>query len=233
VLIFRYLAKEVFTTLVALTSILLLIFMSNQFVQYLNRAASGKLPFVFVMKLLMLELPNLMALLLPLGFYMALLLAYGRLYAESEMTVLQACGYGSRQLLKHSFIMAAVVFFLVTILMLWASPLISLERSKILRATGIQTIIQTIVPGRFRAISGGRQIFYVESMNRTHSMAQHVFIARLVEKESGPQWDVLWADRAFAETEPNSFEDYLILQNGKESSGRIRAVQGAIATYKG
>lgn len=231
-LIFRYLAKEVFTTLVALTSILLLIFMSNQFVQYLNRAASGKIPIVVVLKLLMLELPNLMALLLPLGFYMALLLAYGRLYAESEMTVLQACGYGSRQLLQHSFIMAAVVFFLVTALMLWASPLISLERSKILRATGIQTIIQTIVPGRFRAISGGRQIFYVESMNRKHTMANHIFIARLVEKNSVPQWDILWAERAFAETEPGSFEDYLILQNGKEYQGQPGHANYQVAEFE-
>ncbi|WP_204266634.1 LptF/LptG family permease, partial [Escherichia coli] len=44
-----------------------------------------------------------------LGFYVALLLAYGRLYAESEMTVLRACGYGPRQLLKHNFAMATVV----------------------------------------------------------------------------------------------------------------------------
>ncbi len=68
--------------------ILLLIFMSNQFVIYINRAASGKLPSILIFKLLLLELPNLAALLLPLGFYVSLLIAYGRLYAESEMTVL-------------------------------------------------------------------------------------------------------------------------------------------------
>ena len=76
--------------------------MSNQFVQYLNRAASGNIPGMIILKLMMLELPNLMGLLLPLGFYVALLLSYGRLYADSEMTVLRACGYGPMQLIKHS-----------------------------------------------------------------------------------------------------------------------------------
>ena len=62
VLIFRYLSKEVFVTLVSLTAILLLIFMSNQLVIYLNRAASGQIPGMLVMKLMMLELPNLLSL---------------------------------------------------------------------------------------------------------------------------------------------------------------------------
>jgi lipopolysaccharide export system permease protein len=220
VLIFRYLAKEVFTTLIALTAILLLIFMSNQFVQYLNRAASGRIPVMLVMKLMMLELPNMMGLLLPLGFYIALLVAYGRLYAESEMTVMQACGYGPRQLLQHSFIMATVVTVVVAGLMIWASPIISTERSILLRTTGIQTIIQTIVPGRFHAISGGKDVFYVAAMNREHTQAKHIFLARLVEKEGkGKEWSVVWADTAFAETEPHTYEDYLILKDGKAYQG--------------
>lgn len=218
-LIFRYLAKEVFITLAALTAILLLIFMSNQFVTYLNRAASGQIPAMLVMKLMMLELPLLLGLLLPLGFYVALLVAYGRLYAESEMIVLQACGYGPKQLLQHSFVMAIVVTIAVTIIMMWASPFVAIERATLLRTTGIQTLIQTLVPGRFRAVSSGQQVFYVGSMSRDHTKAQHIFLARLVNKEGPLRWDVLSAEAAFAETEPETFEDYIILQHGKSYQG--------------
>jgi lipopolysaccharide export system permease protein len=218
VLIFRYLAKEVFITLIALTSILLLIFMSNQVVIYLNRAASGTIPGMLIVKLMMLELPNLLGLLLPLGFYVALLVAYGRMYAESEMTVLQACGYGPNQLLKHTFIMAFFVA-LVTGVMVWASPVIAFERAKLLQTTGIQTLIQTIVPGRFRALSGGQQVFYVESMNREHTLAKHIFLARLVPHDDKQQWDVVWADKAYVKTDPISNEDYIILENGKKYQG--------------
>ena len=219
-LIFRYLAKEVFITLASLTTILLLIFMSNQFVVYLNRAANGQIPAMLVLKLMMLELPTLLVMLLPLGFYAALLVAYGRLYADSEMTVLQACGYGPRHLLRHTFIMASIVMILLLVIMLWGSPLIMMERAKLLRETGIQTLIKTIVPGRFRAVSGGRQIFYVGSMNRDHTVAKNVFLARLVKKEGHQQWDVLWADKAFAETESGSNEDYVILEDGKQYQGQ-------------
>ena len=218
-LIFRYLSREVFVTLVSLTAILLLIFMSNQLVIYLNRAASGQIPGMLIMKLMMLELPNLLSLLLPLGFYVALLLAYGRLYAESEMTVLQACGYGPGRLLKHSFMMASVVAIFVLVIMLWGSPLISTERATLLRTTGVQTLIQTIVPGRFNAIPHGPRVFYVDSMNRDHTVAKNVFFAQNTLKNGEEQWDLLWADTAYAQTDPKSFEDYVVLKDGKKYQG--------------
>lgn len=218
-LIFRYLAKEVFVTLVALTAILMLIFMSNQFIQYLNRAASGSIPGIIIMKLMMLELPNLMALLLPLGFYMALLLAYGRLYAESEMTVLRACGYGPMQLLKHSYIMAMTVTLVVALLMFCGSPLIATERAKLLKSSGIQTLIQTVIPGRFQALAGGKEVFYVESMSRDHKQARDIFLAKKTEKDGKLLWDILWADKAFAETDKATWEDYVVLESGKEYQG--------------
>jgi lipopolysaccharide export system permease protein len=219
VIIFRYLAKEVFVTLISLTAVLMLIFLSNQFVQYLNRAASGSIPGMIIMKLMMLELPNLLGLLLPLGFYMALLLAYGRLYAENEMTILQACGYGPKQLLKHSFIMAGFVAIFVGIIMIWISPYIALERAKLMRSTGIQTWIQTIMPGRFHAIHAGKQVFYVQSMSRDHSKAEQVFLAKKSENNDKVLWDILWADKAYAETDPKTLEKYVVLQDGKEYQG--------------
>lgn len=218
-IIFRYLAKEVFITLIALTAVLMLIFLSNQFVQYLNRAASGSISGMIIMKLMMLELPNLLGLLLPLGFFMALLLAYGRLYAESEMTILRACGYGPKQLLKHSFIMAGFVTAFVAVVMIWVSPMIAVERAKLLRSTGIQILIQTIMPGRFHAVNAGKQVFYVQSMSRDHTKAEQVFLAKQSVKDKKVLWDILWADKAYAETDPETSEEYIVLQNGKEYQG--------------
>lgn len=217
-LIFRYLAKEVFVTLVSLTMILLLIFMSNQVVIYLNRAATGGIPGMFIMKLMLLELPNFLSLLLPLGFYVSLLLAYGRLYAESEMTVLRACGYGEGQLLKHTLIMGFFVA-LITILMMAASPLIAYQRAKLLQTTGVQTLIQTLVPGRFRALSGGEQVFYLESIRRDHRQAKHLFVARQVKEKLGVQWDIVRASEALLETDPVTQEEYIVLKDGKKYQG--------------
>ncbi|MBA2653021.1 MAG: LPS export ABC transporter permease LptF [Tatlockia sp.] len=220
-LIFRYLAKEVFFTLVALTIILMLIFLSNQFVGYLNRAAGGQFSSMIIMKLMMFEIPNLLVLLLPLGFYVALLIAYGRLYAESEMTVLHACGYSPSQLLKSSLVMATIVFIVVSIIMIWLSPIINTERTQLLKtsASGVKNLIQLIQPGRFQADGRGGKIFYVESMNRDHSRAKNVFLAHLNINKSQPSWDIVWAEKAFTESDPKTSEEYLIMQKGQVYQG--------------
>ncbi|OGV48644.1 MAG: LPS export ABC transporter permease LptF [Legionellales bacterium RIFCSPHIGHO2_12_FULL_42_9] len=218
-LIFRYLAKEVLLTLAALTAILLLIFMSNEFVLYLNRAALGRIPGVILMKLMVLELPMLLGPLLPLGFYVALLLVYGRLYAESEMVVLQAAGFGSNQLLKHSLIMASIVALLLALTVSLGGPLVAQKRNQLLGETGVQVLIQTVAPGRFQALSEGKQVFYIETMNRSHDEANHIFWARQAIKKDHPQWTILWAERGFTQNDKKTGENFIVLQNGHEYQG--------------
>lgn len=217
-LIFRYLAKEVCLTFLGFTCILIFIFMSNELVNHLNVAVEGRIPFVLIMKVMMLELPLFLSMLLPLGFYLAVLVVYGRLYAESEMTVLQACGYGPGQLLRDSLMMATVIVLIELVMVLWMNPNISAERTKLLQTTGIQTMIQSIAPGRFHAFSGGRDVFYVGAMDRSHTHGKHIFLVRMTPKDP-VQWDVLWAEEAYAKTDPKTHEDYLILQDGKKYQG--------------
>ena len=51
-IISRYFIKEILVTLAAVTGVLLLIFLSNEFVRYLARAASGGLPASYILKLM-------------------------------------------------------------------------------------------------------------------------------------------------------------------------------------
>ena len=231
-LIFRYLLKEVFVALTALTIILLLVFMSNQLIQYLNRAANGQIPGMLIMQVMMLELPTLLSLLLPLGFYVAVLITYGRMYAESEMIVMQACGYGPAALLKHTYYIAAMVAALVLVIMLWISPIIAYDRARLLQTTGVQTLIQTLAPGRFHAFSQDRQVFYVESMNRDHTRAQHIFLAKLLPKEDAEDWDVVWAKQAYTQTDPKTAEDYLLLTQGHRYHGVPGQADYQIVAFK-
>src|SRR5271156_3760735 len=99
----RYLNKEILSTLFAVTLILMLVFLSQQTVRYLSYAASGKIASNILLPLLSFEIPYLLVLLLPLGLYIGMFLVFSRLYADSEMFVLNASGLGSSRLLRMSF----------------------------------------------------------------------------------------------------------------------------------
>jgi lipopolysaccharide export system permease protein len=69
------------------------------------------------------RLPGFLQLILPLGLFLGILLAYGRLYLESEMTVLSATGMSQQRLLGMTMAPAALVALLVAWLSLSLAPL--------------------------------------------------------------------------------------------------------------
>jgi lipopolysaccharide export system permease protein len=75
------------------------------------------------------------------------------------------------------------------------------------------------MPGRFHAINSGQQVFYVQSMSRDHTKAEQVFLAKKSNKNDKVQWDILWADKAYAETDLKTQEEYIVLHDGKEYQG--------------
>src|SRR3989338_1315565 len=78
----RYLAREVYTAMLAAIVVLLFIFLSNQFVRFMHSAAGGMLSGSAIKILLLLQLPILSSVLLPASLFLGILLAYGRLYAS-------------------------------------------------------------------------------------------------------------------------------------------------------
>jgi len=88
-LIFRYLTTEVLKSQVAVFLTLMTIFVSQKFVVILGDASEGGLPAKLVLSMIALKLPQLASLILPLSIFLGIILAYSRIYADSEMTQAQ------------------------------------------------------------------------------------------------------------------------------------------------
>ena len=101
-IVFRYLSRELLVTLSAVSAVLLVIIMSGRFIKYLAQAAQGLLDPGVLLMIMGFRLPGFLQLILPLGLFLGVLLAYGRLYLDSEMTVLSATGMSQRRLLAYS-----------------------------------------------------------------------------------------------------------------------------------
>lgn len=187
----RYLNKEILSTLFAVTLILMLVFLSQQTVRYLGYAASGKIASNILLPLLGFEIPYLLVLLLPLGLYLGMFLVYSRLYADSEMFVLNASGCGSGQLMRATIPLTLLVAAIVMALSLWVNPWIASQKGKLI-AKGMteENILKTLMPGRFHVSSDGRRVIYVESISQRHKQAENLFIAeeKKPTKEQANNW---------------------------------------------
>src|SRR5690606_32550540 len=108
--------------MVAVSAELLLIVMSGRIVRYLADAAAGISEGGVLLTRMGYRMPSFLELILPLGFFIGILLAYGRLYVDSEMTVLSACGMSERRLVGYTLTTAVIVATIVAILSLYVSP---------------------------------------------------------------------------------------------------------------
>ena len=91
-IIIRYLVRETLKSQLAILFILLLIFFCQKLVRILGAAVDGDIPTNLVLSLLGLGIPEMAQLILPLSLFLGLLMTLGKLYTESEITVMHACG---------------------------------------------------------------------------------------------------------------------------------------------
>lgn len=217
-IIHRYFAKEIIVTLVTVTGILLLIFMSNQLIHYLGRAASGGLSASLVLDLMAIQLPYLLGYLLPLGLYLALLLVYGRFQADNEMVVWHACGLSIAQWVGFTQAIAVIVMAVVGVLTLWLSPHMMAVQDQLRHQTQSDIMLQTLMPGRFQSVPGGHGVLYVEQLSRDRSHTGRVFLAQPSTHKPG-SWTVVSAQSAYQTVNKATGEPFMVLKDGQRYSG--------------
>lgn len=215
-IIFRYLAKEVFSTFIVISLILLLIFLSNRFAHYLALAAAGKLVVLQLVHLMILEVPQLFSLIFPLSFYLSILLVYGKLYADSEMVVLSACGLSQKQLLKMTFGLSLIVAIPVMVFSLWINPIVANTRDQLLARISATSMLQTLLPGRFQQTRSANQIFYIESMSNDRQSLKNIFVAERAKDDS---WTVMEAKDGRYITDPMTKDHFVVAQDGYRYEG--------------
>jgi len=215
-IIFRYLAREALISTLAVTSVLLLIITSARLIKYLADAATGKLDAAFVFWVLLWRIPGFLELLLPLGLFLGILLAFGRLYLDSEMVVLRACGISQKRLALYAMGPAALVAVLVAVMTLWLTPLGATKSEEIFSIQESRSELELLTPGRFQSQTGGRQVTYAESFDSESGRLREVFIAQ--RNENGEPV-VLVAEQAERVVLPEYGGRFLVLQQGNRFDG--------------
>lgn len=220
-IIFRYLTRELLTALSAIASILLLIFLSNQFTRFLSQAATGKFAGAILLRLIAIEIPHLLSILLPLGLFLAILLVYGRMYADNEMTILTVCGISRTKLTLLTLPATSIVFFIVCFLSLWLNPKLLMYRDTLLAQTGTAAQLETTLPGRFQEANGGQRIFYVESIAADHQRMQNLFMVQLANDstKNNPHWIIVTAKDGYQVVYPNTGDRFFVTTNGRRYEG--------------
>ena len=219
-IVFRYLAREIFLTLSAVSTVLLVIIMSGRFIKYLAQAAQGLLDPGVLFLIMGYRIPGFLQLILPLGLFLGILLAYGRLYLESEMTVLTATGMSQTRLLGYTLVPAALIALISAVLSFSLTPMGVREVATILQEQDALTEFDTLVPGRFQSMKDGARVTYAEDLANGREQLQGVFISDLGSNTRGAdnKITILAAPSGHQQVLADGSR-YLVLQDGYRYDG--------------
>jgi lipopolysaccharide export system permease protein len=211
----RYVLREVLQTWLAVTGVLVAILLANQLSRVLGQAADNQYGRHVVLDLIALGAVMNLSVIVPVGLLLAVVLTLGRLYHDSEMAALQACGFGPARLLTPLFGFAAVVAVGLGWLTFFQVPRADKE-VQLLRQSAIKEAqFGQLDAGRFRSFGAGDVVFYAERVDEA-GVLHNVFVQR--ESADG-RIEVALADSATYSKGADDGSHLVTLYDGRRYEG--------------
>ncbi|MBS63853.1 LPS export ABC transporter permease LptF [Salinisphaera sp.] len=217
-IIFRYLFAEVGRTWLVVAGVLVFLTLGLGFARYIADAAAGELPVNTVLELAFFKLVENLEIVLPVSMLLGVLLTFGRLCRDNELSALFAGGAGLRTVYKPFVVLALAVATFAGVMSVIAAPHAERAMARV-GAEGATTVLQTLEPGRFRTFLDGDAVFYAESRDGDDNL-RDVFIRVVRESSQGkPTQTIVTAERARQQVDDDSGAVTLILDNGWRYEG--------------
>ena len=172
--------RETLKSQLAILFILLLIFFCQKLVRILGAAVDGDIPTNLVLSLLGLGVPEMAQLILPLSLFLGLLMTLGKLYTESEITVMHACGLSKAVLVKAAMVLALFTGIVAAVNVMWAGPWSSRHQDEELAEAKANPGMAALAQGQFQQSTDGNSVLFIEGVNG--ASFHDVFLAQLRPK---------------------------------------------------
>ena len=173
--ILRYLTKDILTHTLAVSFVLFLVVFAGRFIRYLAEAAVGSLTGDVLLPIMLFKLPGFLEMILPLGLFIGILLSLGRLYSDSEMVVLKACGVGPGRLALYVLLPASLIMLVVAVLALYVAPEGSARAQVLLDNPRSAEGLHMLNEGRFRKQRRGSYVTYAERID-DNGLMHNIFV---------------------------------------------------------
>jgi len=231
-ILFKYVSREVFKAMGVIALVVLIIALGSRLSAYLGDAAAGKLSSELLGILLLYRLPGLLELIIPVSFFLSIMIAHGRLAVDNELTVLRSAGFGEFKLLRMTLLQGLMVMAVTAVLALWLRPLAESGMQAVRADQKTMTEFDLLIPGRFQTMSRGERVTYVRDIGEEQSLSD-VFITEL-ERDGAVGADktvVMVAEEGETKVDEQG-NRLLILKDGKRYRFRTNELEHQVIEFE-
>lgn len=224
----RYLFKEVMLSWLGATFVMLLVVLSSRIVNILADAATGKIAPDTVAALIFYKMIEMMELVSPMTFMLALVLVLGRLYKDSEMAAMMACGIGPKAIYRAIAWQTLPVLLFVCAVVFFFSPWAARQGAEVKATSAERLALSTFRPGQFLESRPANAMAYVDSLGSDQKTLGNVFIQYQRNAET------IWVTAKSGKVETNSKTGAaeLVLKNGYRYQGQVGNNEWKIVAFE-
>lgn len=190
--------------------VLVVIFASYRAAQYLAQAVAGAMSGKIVIYMVLLKVLVVLETLLPIALYLSVVVALGRMYADSEMTALFACGVGISRIQRAVLYVSLVLALVVAGLSLYVRPWGYEKMFWLKEQAKLALDISKWKEDSFYNIPGMNRVIFAEEINQEKKRAEGVFI----QSERKDRVQVIYAGKVYQRNDEKSGKQVLVFREG-------------------
>ena len=178
----RYMTRQVALTTALVLGFLVVMMLGGRLIRYFGIAAEGRLDISLLFTIIGYNLPYFLELILPLAFFIALMLVFGRLYVDQEMAVINASGVSRGRLARLMTPLILALFVGEAALSIVGKPRGVRSSEAVWQQQALTSAFDLISPNEF--ISSDNYHLYVGSLSDDKKKLQDVI---LIQSEPTPK----------------------------------------------
>ncbi|MFW2178258.1 MULTISPECIES: LPS export ABC transporter permease LptF [unclassified Moraxella] len=179
----RYMTQQVLSNTLIVLFFLMILMLGGRLIRYFGIAAEGRLDVGLLFSIIGYNLPTFMELILPLSFFVALMLVLGRMYVDHEMSVLFSSGQSRGRLTRLLLPLILGLFVFEAGISLWAKPWGVAKSEKIWQSQSLGSALDLIRSQTF--ISSGDYHLYVDSFDKDKRELKNLYVIQDRHDEAG------------------------------------------------
>ena len=161
----KSLNMEVFKSSSSVLLIFFLLVVGSRIVGYFEQAAEGNLDPAIIMSVVALRFPDFITLLIPLSFFLGVLISISRIYADREIYGFFSVGLAPFDLIKFLAPQALLYFLLTLILSLYVAPYTKTLSQEILKIDSFEEQLESIKSDEIVSLNDGGFIYIQNTDN--------------------------------------------------------------------
>jgi len=192
--------------------------------ELLAKIARGRIPADLLFTLIGLRTVGTLTILMPLATLLGVLLAYGRLWRDSEMAVLQSSGLDLTGLIRPLILFVLPTMVVLGLVSFWLGPAADRLSQQLMQEASRSLIVAGLEPGKFVDLPGRDGQIYVGEMSADGTQFKRMFIEneRPDNKEAGKtRIDVITATHGYLYHDADGIGRYMALLDGFRVEGKL------------